>query len=152
MSIDEKKIASLLDAIARIDDDEEVKSNLMPVLCRMIDQYREILPVGLDQYVELASAYWRHGEGSAQGIEDARVQCWRFLEIKGHTTGIADAEDAAVRALICLLYHKSHDEEHLADTAEFFLSSVKRIQEDNSYANERIDALIAAWLQKAGSG
>jgi hypothetical protein len=152
MSIDEKKIADVLDAIATINDDVKVKSYLMPVLCRLIDQYREILPVELVQYVELASAYWGHGEASAQGIEDARVQCWMFLERKGHATGIADAEDAAVRALICLLYRESHDEHHVADIAEFFLSSVKRIQEGNPYANERIDALIAEWLQKMGAG
>lgn len=148
MSIDEKNIAALLDAITAVGDDKKVKSSLMPMLCRVIAHYRAVLPISLDQYVDLASAYWERGEGSAQEIESARVQCWKFLERKSHTTGIADAEDAAVRALICLLNHESQDKWYVADTAEFFLVSIKRIQADNPYANEKIDASISAWLQK----
>ena len=145
MSIDEKKIADFLDAMPKIGDDKNFKSNLMVAFCRLMNRYREILPINLEQYVELASAYWGRGEGSAQEIEDARVECWNFLDGKGHVTGIASAEDAAVRALICLLYHKSKDEDQVADTAEFFLASIRRIKANDPCADEIIDQLIGSW-------
>lgn len=152
MSIDEAKVGRLMAALATIGDEKKQSAALMPELCGLVERHEDLLPHGLKTYVELASRYWKGRVGSSKELESARIACWDFLEKKGRSTGVVDAEDAAIRALICVLYDESIDAEFLDDTTYWFFSVLNRIRDSDPDVDEIIDNLIAAWGGTASGG
>jgi hypothetical protein len=143
MSIDEAKVGRLMVALATIGDHKKQSAALMPELCDLVERHEDLLPHELKRYMALASRYWKNRVGSSKDLEAARIACWEFLEKKGRSTGIVDAEDAAIRALICVLYDESIDAEFLDDATYWFFSVLKQIRESDPDVDERIDNLIA---------
>lgn len=82
------------------------------------------LPDSLRRRFDEASRVWDGSPVEPPSFELERVECWRFLEAKndGSSTQIADREDAAVRALICILPNEVPDEGDTYLTLEFFAS------------------------------
>lgn len=145
MSIDDAKIGELMGALAALGDENKQNAALMPELCSLVGHYQDFLPHALKEYAGLASRYWGRGVGSAKELEDARLICWKFLNEKGSSEEIIDAEDAAVRALICVLYGELINAEFVDDLTYWFFSVLKHIRTDDLYVDEKVDYLIAAW-------
>lgn len=60
-------------------------------------------------------------------LEEARVECWKFLEAKhGNSTTVADREDMAVRALICVLWDEADEGEELEMGLDYFAQIADR--------------------------
>jgi hypothetical protein len=145
LSIDEAKVGELMAALAGIGDEKKQNAALMPELCGLVEHYQEFLPHALKKYAGLASVYWGRGVGSDKELEDARLICWKFLEEKGSSAQIVDVEDAAVRALICVLYGELANADFVDDMTYWFFSVLERIRKDDLYVDEKVDYLIVAW-------
>ena len=66
-------------------------------------------------------ARWFAGMQPERSLTRYRVECWKFLDAKhGNSTTVADREDMAVRALICILWDKPHEGGHLAQGLDYF--------------------------------
>jgi len=61
-------------------------------------------------------------------LNAARVKCWDFLEAKGRDVDIEDNEDAAVRALFCVMYpDRVSDEDFVQVSFQWFFERVNKI-------------------------
>lgn len=79
------------------------------------------LPESLRYALALACERWYAGATDAASLQAASVDCWDFLEAKhGTSTVIADRTDAAVRALICVLWDEVPGVDEVDMTLEFF--------------------------------
>lgn len=81
---------------------------------------REV-PPSLRAALVQGCARWLAGARTNGALEEARVECWKFLEAKhGDSTTIADREDIAVRALICVLWDEADEGDDLEMGLDFF--------------------------------
>jgi hypothetical protein len=73
-------------------------------MCRCLQPIRSVLPDIAQSALDEAWMFWIDGEGNTDALLSARIACWNYLYVKGSRTGIYDAEDAAVRGVISVLY------------------------------------------------
>jgi hypothetical protein len=76
-------------------------------------------PVGT-QALGAAEAFWNDRRGSVEDLLAAKINCWTYLDGKNHSsTQIADDEDRALRALLCVL-EPIGDQGEASDSVEWF--------------------------------
>jgi hypothetical protein len=62
------------------------------------------LPAELQPRLIQINAAWDADSADAALLRSAKLECWAYLKAKhGNSTTIADKEDRAVRAMLCLL-------------------------------------------------
>lgn len=91
-------------------------------LVAMVDD----LPEQLAQAYESARRRWMDTDLSVV-LEGWRVSAWNYLDEKnGNSTTIDDAEDIAVRALICVLWDDAVGPDEYGMTVDFFAHLTSR--------------------------
>jgi len=78
--------------------------------------------------------FWLEGQGQPEDLVLARNQCWSYLDTKGRGVRIEDQEDAAMRALICVLYPEPDNDDFSTDTMRWFADMFDRL--DYRHADE----------------
>lgn len=105
---------------------------LMKFKCRCLVLVPQFLPkVGRD-VLDMAEKFWLEGIGQADSLLAARVECWNYLDAKGSGCDIRDPEDAAMRALICVLYAEPESDDFSAETVRCFANMLDRLGDYSS--------------------
>ena len=118
--IDRSQLEAYLDGVTQHSNAHEAHLILMRFMCRCLSLVQQALPATGRKAFSLATSFWLEGEGTAEGLLSARIECWSYLDAKGRSTEINDVEDAAMRALICVLYAEPESEDFSADTVRWF--------------------------------
>jgi len=118
--IDRSKLEAYLDDVTQRSDAREAHLILMRFMCRCLSLVQHVLPETGRKAFNFATSFWLEGDGAAVGLLAARIECWSYLDAKGRSTDINDVEDAAMRALICVLYAEPESEDFSADTVRWF--------------------------------
>jgi len=92
---------------------------LMLLMLDVLEPLRGTLPAVGSNALGIAIEYWRHASGSVEDLMTAKVECWAYLDSKHPSTVIADREDRALRALLCVL-EPSGDEGTAEQASEWF--------------------------------
>lgn len=111
----------------------EAHTVLMRFLCRCLMLIRQLLPRVGREALDAANAFWLEGSGQAETLLAARVECWNYLDAKGRSVDIRDQEDAAMRALVCVLYAEPESDDFSAETVRWFADMFDRL---GNYSNE----------------
>jgi hypothetical protein len=110
---------------------------LMKFMCRCLMLVPQFLPnVGRDT-LALAKDFWLEGRGQAENLLAARIECWNYLDAKGRSVDVQDQEDAAMRALMCVLYVEPECDDFSAETVRWFASMIDLLG-DYSIEMERL--------------
>jgi hypothetical protein len=99
---------------------DEAHVVLMRFMCRCLMIARKFLPEVGQKALDLAGMFWLEGKGQAADLLAARVDCWNYLDTKHRSAEIEDQEDAALRAVICVLYPEPESEDFSAETVRWF--------------------------------
>lgn len=118
--IDRSQLEAYLEGVTQRSNAHEAHLILMRFMCRCLSLVQQLLPETGRKAFGLATSFWLEGEGPAEGLLAARIECWSYLDAKGRSTEIIDVEDAAMRALICVLYAEPESEDFSADTVRWF--------------------------------
>lgn len=78
----------------------------------------QLPPVGITG-IKVARQYWVEKSVPASKLEDARVDCWNYLDERSASTNTEVPEYCALRAVICVLYEEGSSDD-LGDVACFF--------------------------------
>ncbi|WP_223619782.1 hypothetical protein [Lysobacter sp. ESA13C] len=111
----------------------EAHAILMRFMCRCLLLAHEFLPEIGRNALNLATAFWLSGEGQAEDLLTARIACWNYLDSKHRSTDIQDREDAAMRAVICVLYAEPESDDFSVETVHWFADMFDRL---GDYSNE----------------
>jgi len=103
MSIDRKNVELFIALIVRTQDPAEVERGFAVFMCRCLEAARQWMPEFAGAYLDSASAFWLDGVADVQVLRTGRESCWEYLTAKGSGVDVRDKEDAAIRALICVL-------------------------------------------------
>lgn len=121
-----RDLISAIDAVATTRG-IELGDAAMLVMTKITEQMAA-LPEQLLDGLTAARQRWVTRSEQPEGLTPWRVAAWEFLDAKnGSSTEIADDEDAAVRALICVLWDEgitSADDYDM--TLDFFLHLIGR--------------------------
>ncbi|MEZ1323876.1 hypothetical protein QIW46_21250 [Pseudomonas fluorescens] len=111
-------------------DEAEAFRDVMKFLCAgigMVLQDEQVSPIVRDAFA-VAHRYWFEGAENDHELNAARIKCWGFLEAKGRDVEIEDNEDAAVRALFCVMYpDRVSDEDFVQESFDWFFEMINRI-------------------------
>ena len=125
--IDRVELETYLTKVTQCFGVEEAHAMLMRFLCRCLMLVQQFLPGVGRNALDAAKAFWLDGTGRGEGLLAARVECWNFLDAKGSSTDIRDREDAAMRAVICVLYAVPESEDFSAETVRWFAAMFDRL-------------------------
>lgn len=114
-------------------DPAEAHALLMQFLTDGVMLIGPFLPPVGENALGTAIRYWNSGAGSPKDLDAARVACWEFLDAKGSNVAIKDEEDAAMRALLCVLQPSPRKDAHPADVANWFANMLDRIDDYSEY-------------------
>lgn len=103
MLIDSKSLDKFVRSATREHSPAEVERTFSIFMCRCLATIRDFLLRAGQDALELASSYWLEGKGEAAALDAANESCWKYLNAKGRGIDVLDNEDAAMRALICVL-------------------------------------------------
>ncbi|ATE72940.1 hypothetical protein [Lysobacter capsici] len=121
MHIDFKSVEKFVRSVTREQSPAEVERTFSIFMCRCLATIRDLLPrLGRDA-LDLASSYWLEGKGEVAALDAANESCWNYLVSKGRGIDVLDKEDAAMRALICVLGHGDSVEDSV-DSLEWFVN------------------------------
>lgn len=125
--------------------ESEAARNIMKFMCAgvgLVLQDEEVSPIVKSAFAT-AQKYWFEGGKNEKELNAARVKCWDFLEAKGRDVDIEDNEDAAVRALFCVMYpDRVSDEDFVQESYEWFFEMINKIG-DFSKAFEKLATKVA---------
>jgi hypothetical protein len=93
----------------------EAHAFLLRFMCRCLPLTQEFLPETGRKALNLATAFWLRGQGQAESLLTARIDCWNYLDSKHRSTDILDREDAAMRAVMCVLYAEPESDDFSAE-------------------------------------
>lgn len=125
--IDRNQLEAYLAKVTQSFNAHEAHSILMRFMCRCLSLVQQFMPETGRNALKLATAFWLEGGGRAEDLLAARVGCWNYLDAKGRSTDIQDQEDAAMRAVICVLYVEPEFEDFSAETARWFAAMFNRL-------------------------
>ncbi|MGN7919883.1 hypothetical protein [Lysobacter sp. 22409] len=111
----------------------EVHMILMRFMCRCLLLAQGLLPETGRNALNSATTFWLDGQGRAADLLTARIDCWNYLDSKHRSTDIKDREDAAMRAVICVLYAEPQSDDFSAETVRWFADMFDRL---GDYSNE----------------
>jgi len=112
---------------------DEAHAVLMRFMCRCLMLVPEFLPEVGQKALDLAKMFWLEGKGQAEALLVARVDCWNYLDAKHRSSEIKDQEDAALRAVICVLYAEPESDDFSTETVRWFAVLFDRL---GNYADE----------------
>lgn len=118
--IDRLHLETYLAGVTQRSTPHEAHLILMRFMCRCLSLVQHVVPETGRKAFNLAASFWLEDEGAAQGLLAARIECWSYLDAKCRSTDINDVQDAAMRALICVLYAEPESEDFSADTVRWF--------------------------------
>lgn len=121
MSIDHNSVQKFFRSVTREQSPAEVERALSIFMCRCLMTIRDLLPRLGQDALDLAGSYWLEGKGEISALDAARESCWKYLIAKGRGIDVLDKEDAAMRALICVL-GQGDSVEDSADSLEWFVN------------------------------
>lgn len=125
--IDQNQLEAYLAKITQCFDTHDAHANTMRFMCRCLLQVQQCIPEIGQHSLDLAQKFWLEGKGQAEDLIVARVNCWNYLDAKGRSSNILDREDAAMRAVICVLYTEPDSDDFPADTVRWFLDMFDRL-------------------------
>lgn len=111
----------------------EAHAILMGFMCRCLPLAQEFLPEIGRNALNSATTFWLSGQGRAEDFLTARIDCWNYLDSKHRSTDIQDREDAAMRAVICVLYAEPESDDFSAEAVRWFADMFDRL---GDYSNE----------------
>lgn len=92
------------------------------------------------QAMKVASAYWSGNLVDSSKIIEARVACWNYLDERKASTNTTDPKYCALRAVICVLFESTSDEDDLEDAIscflEFLYQSAMGIMDFNTFSQK----------------
>lgn len=125
--IEEEQVEVYLESVVRQRNLQDAHVVIMKFMCRCLSLVKGGVPeVGKDA-LDVAENFWFEGKGEEKDILAARVACWSYLDAKHHDVDIEGREDAAMRAVICVLYEKAESKDFLAETLRWFVSMLDRL-------------------------
>jgi hypothetical protein len=101
-------------------DPAKAYAELMRFMSSCVLLIQPFLPEVGANALSKALNFWNGEDVPASELDSARVACWEFLDAKGGSTSVADKEDAAMRALIWVLYPKPNEEIGLHEISDYF--------------------------------
>lgn len=107
----------------------EAHAFLMRFMCRCLPLTQEFLPETGRKALNSATAFWLRGQGQAEDLLTARIDCWNHLDFKHRSTDILDREDAAMRAVMCVLYAEPKSDDFSAEAVRWFADMFDRIDD-----------------------
>lgn len=125
--IDGAQLETYLESVAQRVGIGEAHTILMPFMCRCLLLVQKFLPETGRDALNLATIFWLEGKGRAEDLLAARIRCWNYLEAKGRSTDIRDQEDAAMRAVICVLYAEPQADDFSAESVRWFADMFNRL-------------------------
>jgi hypothetical protein len=138
--VDRDQLERYLAEVAQRFDLREEHESLMRFMCRCLPFVRRYLPEVGRKALDCASRFWLEGEGTAQDLVDAQVECWRYLDAKSYRPEIRDSDDAAMRAVVCVLCAEPDSEDFPSDSVRWFAEMLDRLGE----GKEEITQLMKA--------
>lgn len=105
----------------------DAHAELMRFMCRCMAQVKMNLPAEGRSALDLAKLFWFEGSTRSQALVDARIECWNYLDTKAGGAGVGDQEEAAMRAVICVLYPEPESDDFSAETARWFADMLDRL-------------------------
>lgn len=127
MIIDRARLEDYLENVAQRRNVAEAHTILMRFMCQGLLLVEQFLPEAGRDALDLATAFWLEGKGRAEDLLNARVSCWSYLDARGRSTEIRDQEDAAMRALICVLYAEPESDEFSTERVRWFAGMLDRL-------------------------
>jgi hypothetical protein len=128
--ISHEQIVDFSNRLANGKDEAQTARDVMKFMCAgigMVLQDEQVSPIVRDAFA-VAHRYWFEGAENDHELDAARIKCWDFLEAKGLDVDIKDNEDAAVRALLCVMYpDRVPDEDFVQESFEWFFEMINRI-------------------------
>lgn len=143
--ISHEQIVHFSEQLSKGKTEADAARNIMKFMCAgvgMVLQDEEVSPI-VKRAFATAHRYWFEGGENEKELNTARVKCWDFLEAKGSDVDIEDNEDAAVRALFCVMYpDRVSDEDFVQESFQWFFEMINRIG-DFSPAFEQLAKKVA---------
>lgn len=143
--ISHEQIVHFSEQLSKGKTEADAARDIMKFMCEgvgMVLQNEEVSPI-VESAFAVAHRYWFEGGKNEKELNAARVKCWDFLEAKGRDVDIEDNEDAAVRALFCVMYpDRVSDEDFVQESFQWFFEMINRIG-DFSPAFEKLAAKVA---------
>jgi hypothetical protein len=102
-------------------------------MCRCLMLVEHMLPDVGRRALEVAKGFWLDGLRHSDSLLSARLDCWGYLDAKGHSIDVRDQEDAAIRALLCVLYAEPESDDFSTEAVRWFASMFDRL---GDYSNE----------------
>ncbi len=135
--VDRDKLAAYMAKLAKESSNpEDERKALMKFMCRCLTPVQRSLPaVGRDA-MSTAIAYWFEGKKSEADLEAARVACWQFLDNKGRFVALEDREDAAMRAVINVLFANPVGQTPNHVSPHFFADMLDYLGDCSDFANK----------------
>jgi len=125
--IERGQLESYLTVVTQRFSVDEAHAVLMRFMCRCLMIIRPLLPEVGRTALDLAGGFWLEGKGQATDLLAARVNCWNYLDTKHRSVEIKDREDAALRAVICVLYVEPESEDFSVETVRWFATLFDRL-------------------------
>ncbi|MGU3347078.1 hypothetical protein [Pseudomonas monsensis] len=143
--ISNEQIVHFSEQLSKGKAEAEAARNIMKFMCAgvgLVLQDEEVSPIVKSAFAA-AHKYWFEREKNEKELNAVRVKCWDFLEAKGRDVDIEDNEDAAVRALFCVMYpDRVSDEDFVQESFQWFFEMINRVG-DFSQAFEKLAAKVA---------
>jgi hypothetical protein len=133
--IDDSQIDVYLRSIDGKYSRQQVHRVVMKIMCQCLELVKAFLPPVGQTVLDVAKAYWLNSEGDEKNLAAARVDCWEFLDQKGRGIEIKDSEDAAVRALLCVLNVEPTTEDFSTDSVRWFFAMMNRLGDYSTEVN-----------------
>lgn len=130
--IDRNRLEALLARVAERSDVREEHAILMRFMCRCLALVEQFLPEVGRNALYTARTFWLEGKGQAEDLLAAGVDCWKYLDAKGRGVEIQDQEDAAMRAVLCVLRAEPESDDFPADAVRWFASMFDRLGDYSS--------------------
>lgn len=70
-----------------------------------------------------------------ESLFEARVSCWKYLDLRKASTDITKPEYCAIRAVICLLDDRPGDGGDAVDLIDFFLDVANKFEDQSENAD-----------------
>jgi hypothetical protein len=137
---DRNQLEVYLARVTRRFDVLEAYAVLVRFMCHCLLLVRHFLPEIGTHALDSARAFWLDGNGQPDALLAARLECWSYLEAKGSSTEVQDQEDAAMRAVICVLYAEPEPEsdDFSAEAVRWFATMFDRLGNHSSEATQLV--------------
>ncbi len=130
--IDRKHLLAYTKGVTQNFGASEAHEIFTQFMCRCLPLIEQFLPEVGRSALGTARAYWLEGTGTPEGLSEARIRCWKYLDEKGRGSNIKDQEDAAMRAVICALYAEPESDDFWTDSVEWFANMLDRLGDYSS--------------------